>query len=361
MPVSDAPIDRPSYQAEPWFMRPLSVWPLLRSLLRGRRLISGLSVTGALLTGILSALSPLKYTATAKFIPQEPAATGQSGLGQLAQQLGIATPRASATSPQFYADLLQTKGILRDLVISRYSLTGAPGSSGDLVDYFRVERRNGDEAVAVAMRRAQRMLSIGTDRVTGVITFSIVTPSPELSAQLVNRLLDLVNQFNLLRRQSQGRAEREFVEQRLALALGALTDAEDSLETFYRRNRRVADSPQLVAEEGRLQRRVTLRQQVYVALSQSYEAAKLEEVRNTPLITVIERPSGFLEATPRRLMLRCVGGLLAGSMVAAILLLTSEYLARRAQAGGDEYGEFLVELRRFLAGGASWLRRRHAG
>ena len=80
-------------------------------------------------------------------------------------------------------------------------------------------------------------------------------------------LLDEVNAYNQRRRQSVGRAEREFLETREREAEQGLKNAEDDLAGFFRHNRRFQDSPGLVAEEARLQRQVSLRQQLYVALT----------------------------------------------------------------------------------------------
>ena len=47
-------------------------------------------------------------------------------------------------------------------------------------------------------------------------------------------------------------------------------------------------SPQLAFEESRLRRQVQLRQELYVTLRREYETARIEEVNDTPVITVID-------------------------------------------------------------------------
>ena len=87
-----------------------------------------------------------------------------------------------------------------------------------------------------------------------------------------------------------------------------LAFAEDSLKAFMFENRQFSNSPQLVFEEDRLQRQVSMRQDLVSAIAQAYEQARIEEVRNLPVITVIDHPEPPALADPRgRLMMLVLG------------------------------------------------------
>lgn len=323
-----------------WNGEPFSLWFYASALLRRWILVIALPLALCVWTGLTSLSSPRLYRASASFVPQEPTTT-VSGLGQIASQFGLVAPRANTTSPQFYAGLLQSREILRAVVDTTYMATTPKPFKGDLVHYFAIQAPNRETAVAEAVERVGALLRVQTDRNTGVIRVELSTRYPELSAQLVSRLLGLVNDYNLLRRQSQARAEREFVEQRLTQVQAELTAAEDALATFSRRNRRFSDSPELVAEEQRLQRVVTLRQQVYVSLAQNYESAKIDEVRNTPVINVLERPEGFVEAAPRHTPRKVFVAFCVGLFAAAAFALGAEYLARAGQQASPDFETFV--------------------
>ena len=98
----------------------------------------------------------------------------------------------------------------------------------------------------------------------------------------------------------------------MRVAQDELRDAEAGLESFLQRNRRYQDSPQLVVEFGRLQRRVELRQQVANSLSQAFEQSRIEEVRNTPVVTIVERPEGAAKPARTLRQAALVGGVLGG-------------------------------------------------
>src|SRR6185503_19633852 len=91
----------------------VSVWTYLNVLMRHRRLLVFLPIALALLVGTALLLTPRQYTATASFVPQE-ATPPVPGLGLLATQFGL-TARPTTSSPQFYAELLQTNDLLREV------------------------------------------------------------------------------------------------------------------------------------------------------------------------------------------------------------------------------------------------------
>jgi uncharacterized protein involved in exopolysaccharide biosynthesis len=93
-------------------------------------------------------------------------------------------------------------------------------------------------------------------------------------------------------------------------------------------------------EANRLQRRVDLRQQVYSSLAQSYENARIEEVRNTPVTTVITRPEGSALPVKGNLVLDLFLGLLLGSAVALVIIFTREYLEVQRRRHPADYAEF---------------------
>ncbi len=330
----------------------VSVWTYANVLLKRWSVVFGLPLAAGAITGTLLLMSARQYTAFASFVPQDPVPV-QVGLSQLASQLGLASARVSTSSPQFYADLLHSREVLRDIVTTSYEALGGK----TLLDYLGIQSDSSNRAILRAIRRAGEVYSVRTDRVTGVIRLEVHTKNESLSAEVANRFLQLVNEYNLKRRQSQGRQEREFVEERLSQSQILLAAAEDSLSTFYRHNRRLQDSPELLAREARLQRQVALRQQLYVTLSQNYEAARIEEVRNTPLITVIESPNGLVAPRPRGTVVKVFVVVFLTFAVIAFTVYASDYLSRARVLAPGEYEQF-VRLRTGVADDVRNLMRR---
>lgn len=317
---------------------------MLSILVRHFRLIVWMAFGSGVVVGGILLLMPREYSAGASFVPQDATAV-PGGLTQLAAQFGIGTPRGQTTSPQFYADLLQSRQILRDVIAGPYDVTGATAFKGTLFDYFKIPPMDGDRATMLALKKMASIMSVSVNRVTGVVTFEVQTRNPDLSREMARRLVALVSEFNLKRRQSQAGQERQFVEARLAQAKDELRAAEAELEQFYTQNRSFRESPTLSAQEARLQRVVSLRQQVFTSLSQSYESARIEEVRNTPVITVIAPPEGFVDRMPRGTILKTAAAVVAGGILGLGLAMTLEFLRRSREAVTPEFSEFMTSWR----------------
>jgi uncharacterized protein involved in exopolysaccharide biosynthesis len=159
--------------------------------------------------------------------------------------------------------------------------------------------------------------------------------------------LSLVNDFNLNKRQSQAKAERVFVEGRLAEARGELDSAESAVARFLEANRRIDESPRLKADLARLQRRVDLDQQVYLTLAQGLESSRLDEVRNTPVITIIDEPEGSARKAGRLLVVLILG-FVVGAMLGIGAVLWIGYVKRERIENPSEYGEFKGALNETL-------------
>ena len=71
-----------------------------------------------------------------------------------------------------------------------------------------------------------------------------------------------------------------------------------------------------------MQRDIEVRLGVYTSLAQAFEAARIDEVRNIPVITIIDSPDGSAESN-RRLATRTALALFLGPLVALLTLVIS--------------------------------------
>jgi uncharacterized protein involved in exopolysaccharide biosynthesis len=315
-------------------------------LARHPRLLVALPLlTGALATAA-SMARPREYVARAAFVASEPSSmSGTLGaLGSVASQLGIPALSAVASSSaslsaQFYGDLLTSNELLHEVVTARYDAgavveNGGRPFRGTLVEYLHARGRTATDREIDAMNRVARsVLVVAVDRPTGIVRIAVRTRNRALSALVARRLLDLVNEFNLRRRQTQAGAEREFDAGRARAALDTLRAAEGALAEFQAANIDYSRSPRLAAREGELQRRVTLAQQIYQTVAQRHELARIEAVRNTPVVTVIDRPEGLVEAQPRYTAFIAMGAALSGLVTACALALRAERVAPGPEPG----------------------------
>jgi uncharacterized protein involved in exopolysaccharide biosynthesis len=138
--------------------------------------------------------------------------------------------------------------------------------------------------------RLNRRLQTTVDARTSEIRVAFGGPTAAEAAEALDSLLSLTDAFAVTNLRSRARARRQFAETQVAEAKVNLDQAEDSLRQFSERNRRLTDSPSLQFEEARLRRRIDLRQEIYVALNRELEQARLDEVRDTPILNIIDPP-----------------------------------------------------------------------
>ena len=282
----------------------VSVAWILAAVLRHRRSILGFSAVGLFLALIVILVRGPAYSVAFSFVPESGQEQGRGGLAGIAGQLGIPAGVLGESSqpPQFYADLLETREVLGPLASDSFTVDSGERGRVPLADFLGIHGGTGPvrtELTFETLRDKVVSTSVAA-RSTGVINVAVRTKSPTVSLAIAQRLIDGLNRFNREMRQSRATEERKFVESRLQEAHASLRAAEDDLQGFLQRNREFAKSPQLVFDQDRLQRAVSLQQQVVMGLAQQYEDARIREVRDTPVITLIERPILPALPAPRR-------------------------------------------------------------
>lgn len=316
--------------------------------LRYQRVLFGLPALAFGISIVTSIVFGVGYASRSSFVPQ-PRESGASRVSALAAQFALlAGGVGGGESVEFYAQLLRSREMLTQAVLSTYAVPGGSGgrdtARGTLVDLWEPSGADAAARARAAVDRLDRQLSISTSREANSVTLVTRAESPELAVQINRRLLELVSEFNLQKRRSRAAAEREFTAGRVREAQQELDAAEDAQRRFLEHNREYQASPQLRFEAARLERRVSLREQVYQSLAESYEQARIEEVRDTPVVTVVDRPEFYVRRARSRLVDAIVWALVA-SILALGLALLNEYLARVQSEGGRGYEEFLALVR----------------
>jgi hypothetical protein len=300
--------------------REISLIDLLNAALRFRATI----VVCALFGGIVGVLPVLfqqpTYTATASFIVSG-SDVGKSGLVSLAGQLGVSVPPGGAQSSQFYADLLKTGEVLRPIAEDTFRLARA-GNAIPFVDLFNIPGDTPPLRRDLAVRElAMRLVDVRVSKSSDVVSVSANSRWPEISLMLVERLLRGLDSFTVRMRHTQAAADRQYSEERLAEAHAALEHAEDRLGAWLEANRVWQTSPELVLEHDRLQRDVSLQQQIFAAAAESLEDAHAREMRSTPLVTVVDTPTIPTSPNPRGRVRRAVVGMLFGGVLGLLIAL----------------------------------------
>ena len=321
----------------------LSFAALLAGALARWRLAATVATGTIVLALGLTFIVPPSYRATASFVTTDASVelprglsdlADQAGLSNVASQLGLSGSRDPSQSPVFYYQLLQSRELLTRLVLSQFPdpRSDVSGDSATLVQLFRIHDSDPARGVELAVKRLKRRMKVSADPKTNLVTVRVDARWGDLAAGIANRAVGLVSAFNREQRLSRAQARRVFLESRVAAALAELRAADDSQRLFYERNRQWQNSPALIVEERRLRRQIETASGIYVALRREFETARIDEINNTPVITVVDRAvAPRRREWPQRALITgaaaVLGGVL-GLLCAAAAVLVADWAQR---------------------------------
>jgi uncharacterized protein involved in exopolysaccharide biosynthesis len=302
---------------------PLRVWAFIAA---NRRTIVRTALALFVVAVVATVLSPRRYEATMAFTPSSDSRSNLGAVAGLASQLGLQIDLGTkGENLAFYAALIESRELLQRAVLSTYKVRRDDGSvrTGNLMELLDVKAPSPAMRINRAVKKLDGLLTVRSNPQANIIEVKVATKWPDLSEQIADRVLVLVNEFNLERRQSQSRQEARFTGDRLAAARRELRQAEEAQLSFLRANRSYQESPTLAYEAVRLQRDVQLKQEVFITLNKGYEQARIAEVRDTPVLTVIDSAiAPVRRSSPRRTL-----GTLIAFAISGLIGVAAAYVA----------------------------------
>jgi uncharacterized protein involved in exopolysaccharide biosynthesis len=329
----------------------LSWYELLTPLVRRWRslLVLPLLMGGAagLTTFLLHARYQATTTFTAEGAPRSAFAGSIASLSGLAGELGLPLGISeNSLSPNFFATILMSRELATTTLLAEVSdsAAGVRAPSETLLNVLRVAGKTEAARLEKGVKLLHKRMNVQVDKASGLITLQVEMPSAALAADVANGMVTTLNTFNLQRRQSQSREQRRFIEERLESSKQELQQAEKALETFLETNRDYAQSPLLLFQERRLERNVQLRQELVLALAKSYDEARIAEVRDTPVLTIVDAAVPPTRRSWPRTWLFMLLGALLGGVIALGTAYVREWRPAEDTQAGTEYARFRQEL-----------------
>lgn len=278
------------------------------------------------------------YRTKVSFIPNSTSGAklpslGGGGLSSITSQLGMGSGDPSE-SPGFYTKLLESRELLTRIINTRFPDPRTPvkTDSVPLIDMLRIKKKDPIRKRELAVKKMSHSISPDYDRKTSMVEVNVDAEYPELSAQIANRALQMVNKFNMEQRSSRARSKRVYLEGRLNEAKAELVTAENRHRDFLMSNREWRSSPALTADEAQLQREVNTSLGLYNTLQQQYENTRLDEFNDAALITVVDTAVVPRKALWPRYGLLTIAtlfvGLLIGTLIAAAATLMEDWRIR---------------------------------
>lgn len=265
-------------------------------------------------------LIPNWYTSQAQVLPSQPdQGLGASPLAAAAGAVGLAFPGAPNEN---YDDICSSRWVAETVLNKKYNFKEkltyfGPERAYSKTLYDYIDQKNIDLAVRTF---SKKILNISQDPKSVVLNISVETHSPDLSKQVCDDVMHLLEEYLTKVAMTHGRQKAIFAEQRLAEAKEHYREARQKLEAYSYRNRTYQQSTDpTVRWEGRaLEADCLLKEQLVTTLAQNLEQALLTAKDDTPILKILDRPNLPVEKSkPKRgiLLIGCFLGVAAGHWV----------------------------------------------
>ena len=237
-----------------------------------------------------------KYIAQLKYVPNSNDNNSTSSLFTMAQKLGL--PNASNDSPAYdllswtmipvylQSKMISEKIIEKKFYSNRYKkkvkllniLLSSPDTS---TQFTEAERRYG-------LKKLQNSIVHNSKRNGVIKTIEVSSSEPQLSVEILNQyIIELLDIYTEMFREKNIN-KKEFLNGRLIETQKELTSAENALKVFQEKNREIFKSPELLTQQNRLLRNVTVLTEVYIQLRSEFEMLLVNEKANMNVFKIID-------------------------------------------------------------------------
>ncbi len=300
-----------------------------------RKRILLISFVVALVTLGINFLLPVYYKSTATLLP-ETQKDKLSALGQfadIANLAGVSVPGSEIA--RLYPTIVNSETILRSVIFKKYKTEEFPDST-TLLDYFDFDEETEQKKVSRAINQMRDLLDASYEAKTSIVHLNLEMQESELSAVVLNEIIAQLDEFMRKKRLANASEQVRWLSVRIGDVSEELKEAEEDLRRFREANRQVSFSPQLSVQQERLIRNVQVNSAIYVELRKQMELARLEEVKNTTIVNVLDvAQPPVKKGRPKRAtnsVLAFLGSVVVLSMGAAAKGIYGEQIKRSIHA-----------------------------
>jgi len=250
-----------------------------------------------LLAGIITAfVIPPKYSSVATILPRQSASGAASLLAKYSGIIGEIPLDENIPEVKLYPAIAVSRNVLERALESWFG-------EGTFYDIFSRKYSAGrKDSLKLIHILCKKMIRTNLDYKTNLLSITVTTYNPELSAAFANEILTQMESFFQHQLTSATTRQLEMIEKRLIVVSDSLKSTENNLLQFRESNRSTLLSPNLQIKELRLLREVEINSTLYIELNRQLELAKIGEVKQKPVLNVLDRAVAPLKkSSPSRL------------------------------------------------------------
>jgi uncharacterized protein involved in exopolysaccharide biosynthesis len=275
------------------------------------------------------------FESSAKIMSSSGGSGGSQAAG-LAAQFGISLPAGQTETKWIYPEIIKSRTLARAMLKRKFN-TEKYGLQKTLLQILAYDDKNPaygiDNLELLAIGDFINMISLSEDLKSGIYTITISGPEPKFVKELNTALIEELDSHQQEYNKAETSETRKFIQERIADTRQELETAEEALKDFNDRNRRIENSPALQLDRHRLAREVSVLTGVFTTLKQQLETTKIEEVKESNYVFVLDPPEVPLQRSKPKRKIKVILAGLFGIGLGTIIAFIKEYVEN---SGADE-------------------------
>ena len=257
---------------------------------------------------VLNYTSPV-YTSTAKIISSSGGNEPSAAAG-IAAQFGINIPSGGSLGVLGYPEILKSRTFARTVLDRKFD-TEKFGNQKSLLQILTY----GDQEPTVGL---DTLYKYGINSVISMIkiqqngsfyTLTVTASEPLFARDFAEVIIEELNSHQMNYNKAKTLETKRFILDRISNVEKDLAKREEELKDFRVRNRRIENSPALQLKMARISREVSVITGVYTTLKQQLETTKIEEVKKSDYVIVIDPPEAPLSPSgPKKKLMVIMSG-----------------------------------------------------
>jgi uncharacterized protein involved in exopolysaccharide biosynthesis len=233
------------------------------------------------------------YTSTSKIMSSSSGGNSKSQAIGLAAEFGISIPTSESGAKWVYPVILKSRTLARS-VLKRQFDTNKHGFKKSLLEILSSEENtteiNSSRLETLAVDKLLKMINLSEDLKTFILTLNVNALEPKLAAEVNMAFIEELDAHQREYNRAKTSDTKKFIKERIIETKKELMNAEEGLKNFRDRNRRIENSPALQLGQQRLAREVAVLTGVFTTLKQQFETTKIQEVKESEYVVVIDPP-----------------------------------------------------------------------
>jgi len=277
--------------------------------------------------------------------------SGESKAAGLAAQFGVNIFSDQSNKQWVYPEIIKSRTLARSMLKRKFDTNefGPQKSLLQILTYGNNKPEVGmDTLIIDGVNASIDMIEIRQNGSFYDLTIS--ASEPVFARDFTIALLEELDSHQRDYNKAKTSKAKQFIEERISDIEKELNTAEEKLKDFAKSNRRIENSPLLKLEQARLDREVMVLIGVFTTLKQQLETTKIEEVKDSEYVIVLDPPEAPMQRSkPNKRLILVLSGIL-GIGMGILFAFIKENFAKSDKKEKNKIGEALSLLIKNILG-----------